>query len=59
MGLQPGPVVGMVSTTKQMLVQFVEKHIPLSHKPNEHDEQGTAKGECVGRLLLIKMALRE
>jgi len=45
LGLEPGPVPGMVSTTKEMLVRFVRTHLPLkAHSKEGKDDKGQGRG---------------
>ncbi|KAL6756388.1 hypothetical protein V8C86DRAFT_3136630 [Haematococcus lacustris] len=39
-GLEPGPVQGFVSTTKELLVRFVRDHLPLHRTPQEQGPGG-------------------
>ena len=41
LGLEPGPVPGFVSTTKELLARFVATHFPIHHAPSpEGRKQG-------------------
>jgi hypothetical protein len=42
--LQPGDVCGFISTTRQMLVQFVEAHFPTTLALEQQQQEGEGKG---------------
>ncbi|KAF5837835.1 P-loop containing NTP hydrolase pore-1-domain-containing protein [Dunaliella salina] len=46
LGLEPGPVPGMVSTTKEMLVRFVAKHLHPEESDKGHEGEWPAMVWC-------------
>jgi len=56
--LEPGPVPGMVSTTKEMLMRFVRDHVPTSHKEKgKGKDQGGMAWHVLSQFLQTNLCL--